>query len=178
MADPRKFTRKDCIIQGRADCNFVVATNARADGSAPFYELSAASEVDRHSALIETAATRTGVEARLIRAIMYMETTHGYYDAPLSWVGQNKSILPMNVNAAYWGTTFGSRSDLEKPAENIMAGAEMLKRISANLPPGASVREIATLYNNINATTATDYGARVESIYKSEPWKKPTAVKP
>ena len=177
MAEPAKKapSRKDCITQSLTSCRFVVSENRKADGSEPFYELASASEVDRHSALIDFAAKKTGVDGRLIRAIMYMETTHGYYDAPLSWVGKNKSILPMNINAAYWGTTFGSRTDLEKPAENIMAGAEMLKRIIANLPKGASVREIATLYNNLNATTVSSYGARVESIYKAEPWKKPSA---
>lgn len=50
-------------------------------------------------------------------------------------------------------------------------GALMIKSIQANLPEDASVSQIATLYNNINATTVNDYGARVAAVYKSQPWK-------
>jgi hypothetical protein len=115
-------------------------------------------------------AQETGVPGRLIRAIMYIETTHGYYDAPLALIGENKSILPMNVNVDYWGDAFGSRAALNDPYENIRAGAEILRRIIANLPREASVRQIATLYNNINAESVTDYGARVDEIHAQQPW--------
>ena len=101
---------------------------------------------------------------------MYIETTHGYYDAPLSIFGANKSILPMNVNIAYWGDTFGTRKDLEKPYENIKAGGQILQRIISNLPRDASISQIATLYNNINAKTVSNYGARVQKIYEEKPW--------
>jgi hypothetical protein len=59
--------------------------NPNASDDEPFYELPAASAVSRHSADIDKVAKETGVDARLIRAIIYMETTHGYYDMPLSW---------------------------------------------------------------------------------------------
>ena len=164
-------TKKECIAKGLTNCKFVVKDNPNANGEAPLYELHMFSAVDQHSALIDRVAQETGVESRLIRAIMYMETTHGYYDAPVSWIGKNKSILPMNINVEYWGTTFGDRASLARPYDNIKAGAEMLNRIIANLPHGASVRQIATLYNNINAGSVNDYGARVEAIYNAEPWK-------
>lgn len=128
------------------------------------------SDVNRYSSLIDKVASESGVDALLIRSIMYMETTHGYYDAPLSLIGQNKSILPMNVNVEYWGTIFGDRKALLELYVNIKAGAEILKRIISNLPQDASIRQIATLYNNINATFVNNYGARVERIYKSQPW--------
>ena len=169
---PNVSFRKQCIIENRTACKFVVPDNPKASGAEPVYEIDAFSSVDKYSALIDKAAGETGVDARLIRAIMYMETTHGYYDAPLTWIGRNKSILPMNVNVEYWGETFGDRQALSQPAANIKAGAEMLKRIIANLPAGANVRQIATLYNNLNATSVTDYGARVEQIYNTQPWKK------
>lgn len=170
MADP--LTRKQCIIQNQTTCKFVVKANPKASSAEPIYEFSSFSEVNRHSSLIDQASKDLKVDAKLIRAIMYMETTHGYYDAPLSLFGKNKSILPMNVNVDYWGNTFGSREDLEKPAANITAGATILRRIIDNLPPGASIAEIATLYNNINAGTINDYGARVAEIYKKQPWVK------
>ncbi len=163
-------TRKQCIEQGLTDCRFAVAENPDADGAAPIYELSLFSEVARHSAEIERAAREVGVDARLIRAVLYVETTHGYYDAPLELIGANRSIRPMNVNVDYWGDAFGDREALSEPEHNIRAGALMLKRISANLPADAAVRHVATLYNDIDAAVVSDYGARVEKVYETQPW--------
>jgi soluble lytic murein transglycosylase-like protein len=128
--------------------------------------------VSKYSDLIDRVAKEVGVQGRLIRAIMHMETTHGYYDAPLALFGENKSILPMNVNVEYWGDAFGGRSALNDPYENIKAGAEILRRIIANLPRTATIRQIATLYNDINAESVTDYGARVDRIHAQQPWRR------
>lgn len=163
-------SNKDCLVKNIKTCQFKVSPNSKADGSEPIYELSAFSAVAKNAADIDRVAKETGVDATLIRAIMYMETTHGYYDAPLSFFGANKSILPMNVNVEYWGDTFGTREDLHKPYENIKAGATILKRIIANLPKGSDIEQIASLYQNINATIVSNYGARVRKIYDSKPW--------
>ncbi len=169
MANP---SFKDCIAKNIKSCTFKVSPSQTADGSEPFFELSAFSEVARHAANIDKVSRELNVDADLIRSIMYMETTHGYYDAPLSLFGANKSILPMNVNVAYWGDAFGTRKNLQKPYENIRAEGMILQRIVSNLPVGASVSQIATLYNNINASTVSDYGARVQRIYETKPWLK------
>jgi hypothetical protein len=42
-------------------------------------------------------------------------------------LGTRRSILPMNVNVQYWGGNFGSRSQLNRPLENIRAGARILR---------------------------------------------------
>jgi hypothetical protein len=115
-------------------------------------------------------AKEKGVDANLVKAIMYMETTHGYYDAILELFNKNKSILPMNINVDYWGSTFGSREELKNPEKNIEAGVEIVDRIKKLLPANASVEEIATLYNNINAKKVSEYGARVKAIYDEKPW--------
>jgi hypothetical protein len=167
-----KRTRKWYIMNPGYSSLFVVSPNANASGAEPIYEFAAFSEVSRHAALIGKAAHKTRVEARLISAIMYVETTHGYYDAPLAVLGLNKSLLPMNINVAYWGNTFGDRDALSKPEANILAGATLIKRIQSHLPAQAPVSHIATLYNNINADRVNDYGMRVEGVYKAEPWKK------
>ncbi len=164
-------TRKQCIEQGLTTCRFVVDEDPGANGSAPIYELPLFSEVARHSAEIDRAAREVGVDARLIRAVLYVETTHGYYDAPLELLGANRSIRPMNVNVAYWGDAFGDREALSEPAHNIRAGALILQRIAANLPAGAGVRHVATLYNNLDAAAVSDYGARVEKVYETRPWE-------
>ena len=106
---PIAATRKECIANNLTGCKFVVKNNPRAKGGEPIYEIAAFSEVRRHAATIDRVARETGVDGRLIRAIMYVETTHGYYDAPLAWLDKNKSILPMNVNVEYWGAAFGDR---------------------------------------------------------------------
>lgn len=115
-------------------------------------------------------AKEKGVDANLVKAIMYMETTHGYYDAILELFNKNKSILPMNINVKYWGNTFGSREELKNPEKNIEAGVEIVDRIKKLLPANASVEGIATLYNNINAKKVSEYGARVKAIYDEKPW--------
>ena len=76
-------SRKECVAQRIKSCKFVVLENAKANGAEPLYEIAAFSDVSKYSTQIDRVARETGVEARLIRAIMYMETTHGYYDAPL-----------------------------------------------------------------------------------------------
>ena len=163
---------KDCIAKNVKACTFMVSPNNAADGSEPLFEFSAFSEVSRHAANIDKVSKELSLDADLIRAIMYIETTHGYYDAPLTLFGVNKSILPMNVNVAYWGDTFGTRKELQRPYENIRAGGMILQRIIANLPANASVSQIATLYNNINASKVSNYGARVQKIYEAKPWVK------
>src|SRR5262249_36980646 len=75
--------------------NVGVAPNPSANGQAPMYEISAMSPVNKYSAQINFASSQTGVDPRLIRSVMYMETTHGYYDSLVSWYGGNDTILPM-----------------------------------------------------------------------------------
>lgn len=163
-------SRKECIIENLKTSNFIVEDNPKADGAEPLIELSAFSEVKKHSSNIDKVAQETGVDARLIRSIMYMETTHGYYDAVPALFDKNKSILPMNINTDYWGDAFGTRADLKQSYNNIKAGAVMLSRIQSNMPSGSSIDKIATLYNNINAKKVSDYGARVKKIYEAQPW--------
>ena|SRR5437899_6684009 len=165
-----EINRKTCI-QMNLVCmpSFVVSDNPKAKGDAPMYEIASLSAVNTNSAIIDRVAAEKKVDARLVKAIMFMETTHGYYDAPLDWVGKNKSIRPMNINVEYWGDTFGTREDMNDPEKNIRAGVEMLDRIQSSMP-GAPVEKIATLYNNINAITVSNYGARVKKIYDDQPW--------
>lgn len=164
-------TRKEIIQKGLCYPIFTVSDNPNANGDAPFYESVKYSQVNTYSAIIEKVAAEKNVDPRLVKAIMYMETTHGYYDALISWTGRNKSILPMNINVEYWGNTFGTRQELQDPEKNIRAGVEMIYRIQANMP-GKPIEKIATLYNNINAVMVSNYGMRVKKIYQEQPWLK------
>ena len=162
-------TGKEIIKLGVCSWIFTVADNPDADGSAPMYELTGFSQVNTYSAIVDKVAAEKKVDPRLVKAILYMETTHGYYDAPLDLIGKNKSIRPMNINVDFWGSTFGTRADMNDSEKNIRAGTEMIKRIQDNVP-GASIEKVATLYNNINALTVSDYGSRVKKIYDDQPW--------
>ncbi len=163
------INRKKSIIE-QENFRFFIRDNPYASGKKPFYELSGFSEVNKYSEFIDKVADEKDIDARLIRAIMYMETTHGYYDVVFALFDKNKSILPMNINEDYWAETFGTREELKDPENNIRAGAELISRIQSNLPENASIEKTATLYNNLNATEVTDYGMRVREIYKSQPW--------
>jgi len=83
MAD--EISRKTCIQYDMHCMNLSVSDNPKANSDAPIYEISQFSQVNTYSAVIEWAAAEKGVDARLVKAIMYMETTRGYYDAPLDW---------------------------------------------------------------------------------------------
>ena len=140
--------------------------------------------VSKFPAEIAAAAKATGVDANLIRAIMCMETTHGYYDVVIDnpvvdWIDdinikhksiKNKSILPMNMNVDFWGDAFGSRADMHDPMKNIMAGANLLKRIKACMSSSADIARIAAVYNNLGAQKISDHGARVKCIYHKKSW--------
>jgi hypothetical protein len=177
--DDSADARKRYILEGRGG-NFVVADNPDANDQPPLHELPNKSVVGKYQSLIQEAAEKTGVDARLISAIMFIETTHGWYDqfnplpdtdwAIFSIPLHNNSILPMNVNHDYWGNHFGTREQLNDPHQNILAGARMLKAIQDNLPPGTSISKIATLYQDHRARRVSDYGARVAKIYETQPW--------
>lgn len=84
-----EISRKTCI-KNNLVClpSFVISDNPKAKGEEPKYEIAGFSQVNTYSAIIDKAAAEKKVDARLVKAIMYMETTHGYYDAPLDWLGK------------------------------------------------------------------------------------------
>ena len=166
-SDPYGLSADDCGKgKNQAPCN-----NSKANGSAPIHELAALSPVNRLGDAIDNAAAETGVDGDLIRAVMYVETTHGWYDEPLAWFDRDASIRPMNVNPTVWSELGHSRADLRAPETNVMAGAQVLRNIINDLPAGASVAQIATRYNaGPNAAMVNDYGARVARVYQTKAW--------
>lgn len=170
----RERKRKEAIVAGGGG-SFSVAPNPNANPNAPWYEHVVRSNVQDEGQQIEQVAREEGVDPDLIRAVMFMETTHGNYGGAgpiadrLNW---SDTILPMNVNVRYWGDNFGTRKELNQLPNNIRAGARMLKNIMGNFQSPASIATIGTLYNDSNATRVSDYGARLEAIYKSRPWER------
>jgi hypothetical protein len=176
-ADLRARKRKDAIAAGEGG-SFSVGPNPNANPNAPWYEHLARSNVRDYAQQIEQVAEEEGIDPNLIRAIMFVETTHGNYGGGgriADALGISKSVLPMNINEQYWGDTFGARAELDKPLYNIRGGARMLKNIIGNFQSLTPIEAIATLYNDSNATRVSDYGARVKSVYNTRPWERETA---
>jgi hypothetical protein len=58
---------------------------------------------------------RRRTRKNLIRSVMYVETTHGWYEAALRLTGINRTILPMNIHASYWSGLGFSTAQLRNP---------------------------------------------------------------
>jgi hypothetical protein len=90
--------RQKVILEGRR-ADFSIAPNPRAKRTASVHEIARLSKVKDYKTEIERVASETRVEANLIRAIMYMETTRGgHYGTVAELIGISNSILPMNIN--------------------------------------------------------------------------------
>jgi soluble lytic murein transglycosylase-like protein len=171
-ARDRKAARRTLVVAGKGG-NFAVEPNPAATGNKPIQEIASFSDVKRYDPLITQVAKDQSVNPDLIRAVMYAETTHGRYDAPFELLGINGSIRPMNVNVDFWGAALGvTRNDLENPLKNIQAGTRILRGILDNTDGNAPISVVATLYNDLGAKKVTDYGARVEAIFRERLWER------
>lgn len=162
------ISRKESILHDFL-MKFNVKGNSSVKGDAPFYELNSMSDVAKHSSVITSEAIRLGVDSALVKAIMYMESTHGYYDVIPALIDKNKSILPMNVRSGYWKCIGFTRGELKKAKNNITAGVYLIKKLSERVTP-YSVEGLASLYQDLGATKVTEYGARVKQIYDKKLW--------
>ena len=72
-------SRKKSIIEN-APARFEIEDNPYAFGEEPFYEFEIASQVNTWRGLIIQISKRNKIDSNLVMAIMYMETTHGWYD--------------------------------------------------------------------------------------------------
>lgn len=151
---------------------FQIKENPSAISKAPFYEWEEQSEVSRWCGIITNVSNRYKIDPNLVMAIMYMETTHGWYDRIYPF---KKSILPMNINYKYWRDLGVTKEILGCPYYNIEFDVILLSRIKDRIEE-PSIAKIATIYNFIGAEIVTDYGARVHSIYIKKPWVKKGCV--
>lgn len=164
--------RKPQVLRGGGG-HFIVTPNPRARAEQPKHAEHGRSRVLLLSDEIELSAKVNAVDADLIRAIMYVETTQGgRYGEYAEAINMAKSILPMNINVKYWGDVWGTKEALKDPLTNVLAGGRMLRHIIGNMPPGASVAQIASVYNVLGAHGVTDYGARVQQVYDKKLWER------
>ena len=71
--------RKEALLKDKGK-NFNIALNSDADGSKPWYAIDSHSEVKPNEKIIEREAKKAGVNQDMVKAIVYLETTQGYYD--------------------------------------------------------------------------------------------------
>jgi soluble lytic murein transglycosylase-like protein len=166
--------RKRSIVND-LPARFRLADSRDASGDAPWYENAGAgrSAVERNNDFIEQSASKYGVDPDLVRAVMFMETSHGWYDAVPALFDKNKTVLPMNVHSEYWTDLGYSREQLKDPALNVEAGTLLLKRISDRVV-SPTIERVATVYQFVGAEKVTDYGARVGATYQTKPWLRPS----
>ncbi|OQX11831.1 MAG: hypothetical protein BWK73_16625 [Thiothrix lacustris] len=190
-------TRLECVVESKnilrewaekknchgtkkpGECSFIVETNQDASNKKSLHEINAFDKSIKYSNEIANSSEKYMIDKKLLSSIIKMETTRGYYDVILQPFDKNKSVLPGNINTSYWGDEFGDRNRLKNDVQyNIDNAALMLKSLSVNYPD-ADVASIATLYNNLNATEVSDYGARTQQLYwdaTTSPIPTPTPV--
>lgn len=155
---------------------FVVGQSRVESYEFPWYYRRSREQVTAHSLEIERAAEHQDLDAELVRAVVWIETTHGWYDLYTGLLKKPKTLLPMNVFVDYWAALGISRDELTKPRINIEVGTYILAEIKRRLR-NANVSTIATLYNNLGAVMVSGYGKTVAQYYRLRPWTEATPKK-
>lgn len=124
---------------------------------------------------VRRAAYNYGVDPDLVRAIIWMETTRGWYDE--YWPKNKiKSIRPMNVYASYWWGLGYSWEDLIIYDLNVTAGTKLLGLLWKRTE-NPTVEKVASVYNDLSVERVTEYGKSVDYYYRTRPWKKRAQTK-
>ncbi|MDF9401601.1 hypothetical protein [Vibrio sp. 1180_3] len=169
-----ELERRNSIISN-TPAIFEITENPVADASEPIHEIDFFDEVDGNEELYERVGREMGIDANFLKAIAYMETTHGYYDYLGALPGVRvTSFRPMNVRYDKWtdlANSLGySSDDIENNVEaNVRLGALILKRIWVRVQ-NPTIRKVASIYNFTGAEKVRDYGARVNDIYEKKQW--------
>ena len=149
-----------------------VQENKSAKGKAPLHAFPSVgrSQIAIFDRLIEVEARRQRVDPDLVRAIVYVENSQGWYGKPFEAFGV-KSYLPMNIRPDIWAPLGFAGKDYLVPKKNIRVGVTLIRRIRDRIE-GPTIAKIATLYNSLSQDRVTDYGARVAEVYRRKLWEK------
>ncbi len=173
VLDTKSLNRKNIILKG-LEIGFKLSENPKADGTPPKNRKHSENLVRKYEKIIEEEAKLNNIDPTLIKSIVYLETSQGYYDKIFDYTNDTidklqKSIRPMNVNYKYWKDLGYSKEDLKKPRTNIKAGIKILSGITRNINKD-KIDYVGTLYNNLDAEKTSDYGAQLKKIYEEKPW--------
>jgi len=154
-------------IMANTPAMFAVADNPDAKARPkPWFLASSLEEVSPNDHRIVAMAHQYKLDPNFVRAVVYMESTHGWYDRVDPW---NHTIRPMNVHDTLWRQLGVNRKDLEDPRLNIAAGVHILAAIWYRTD-NPTVEKVATLYNQLGATKVNVYGKTVAYYMVHKPW--------
>ncbi|KIP71415.1 hypothetical protein SN11_16905 [Vibrio harveyi] len=153
---------------------FEIAENPNADGSKPFLESGMLNPIESGE-IYNAMAAKYGIDPDWLKAIAYMENTHGFYDAipPLNLV--NTSYRPMNVQYKTWSKLADELGFNEWQVQyrvecNVELGALILSRIIDRVP-NPTIEKVASIYNYTGKENVSDYGMQVKRIYEERLWE-------
>lgn len=154
---------------------FEITQNPKADSSKPLMELSVLNPIDSGK-IYDDMGAKYGLDPGWLKAIAYMENTHGFYDGlpPINLV--NTSYRPMNVQYKTWKPLadqlgFSEFQVQYRVEANVELAAMIIKRIAVRVPD-ATLEKVASIYNFTGSEQTRDYGARVQQIYTERLWEK------
>ncbi|WP_212526034.1 hypothetical protein [Actibacterium sp. MT2.3-13A] len=160
-----------CINANRPGM-FEVSNYTQADPGPPWHMMPIFGRwaVRKYATEIEDAAKQNLIPADALRAIIYLENAHGYYDAGIPF-RLRKSLRPANIYAEKWKEMGISKEDLKDPVVNIRLAAHILHEFWVRtIDPNFA--KVASLYNFSGAEYVSDYGARADRLRKIQPWKE------
>jgi hypothetical protein len=163
----------------------------RPDTPAPIWEdhYRGHAAVKRHEKIIDEEAARAGVDANLLKAIVYTENARGHYaglegtatairkigmDHGIGWLKEldisADTILPMNINPELWGELGIEGMDVFDARKNIRAGARLVRRIT-DRTGSPTPENVYTLYNALAADKVREPSAYLRRIYDMRKWE-------
>ncbi|QUJ70498.1 hypothetical protein KDD30_20625 (plasmid) [Photobacterium sp. GJ3] len=154
---------------------FEIEDNPNVDGSEPLLEIGLFNPIGSGE-IYEKIALKYGLDPGWLKAIAYMENTHGYYDAMPGINLVNDSYRPMNVQYKTWKGIADELGFSEWQVQyrvecNVEVGAVILSRIKARVV-NPTLEKVASIYVFTGAELTRDYGARVQKIYEERLWEK------
>ncbi len=181
--------RKSSIVKNTPAIFNIDGYEKDSDINIPLYQFDCMEEVTENSKLIDEIIdkniyTNSINHNRLIRAIIYFETTHGHYDRLHNKIiikaftfilnEPQKSFRPMNINFEYWrelADEMGyTKEQIKSNKEaNIKMGYELLKRIIARIQ-NPTIEKIGTLYNTLAKEKISSYGRILQYYYDNQSW--------
>ncbi|MGL4755402.1 MAG: hypothetical protein ACRCXB_23830 [Aeromonadaceae bacterium] len=154
---------------------FKIENNPKANPSKPLMELSVLNPIDSGK-IYDDMGKKYGLDPGWLKAIAYMENTHGFYDGlpPINLV--NTSYRPMNVQYKTWKPLadqlgFSEFQVQYRVEANVELAAMIIKRIAIRVP-NPTLEKVASIYNFTGSEQTRDYGARVQQIYSERLWEK------
>lgn len=181
--------RKQSIIYNTPAIFNIEGYEQNTSNDVPWYQRHTQEEVTENSKTIDSIIdkniyTNTINHNRLIRAIIYIETTHGYYDKiydipviqdiVVKYYGNQKSFTPMNVNYDYWKELADKMGYTKEQVKidketNITIGYELIKRIIDRIE-NPTIEKIGTLYNSLAKEKISSYGRILKYYYDNKSW--------